>query len=255
MTTSPGAKALLDKFGYVDKDGDGWRDMPDGKPLKLTLASDPSAIYRQFDELWKKSMDAVGIRIEFTKQKFPGHAEAGARRTAPDVGPREYQHERQRQRVPRSPLRPAQGDVEPRPLRSARVQRALRPREKAAQWPGAREALPGDVEARRRVRAVGAAHLPHREHHRRTRGSRATNTTRSIRIRGCTSTSISRSAGARRDRTASLDVAIGCPVRARTRLGSYGKRSHAPRSSRWRRSRHGGPRTRHAGPIRRRRCA
>jgi ABC-type transport system substrate-binding protein len=66
-----GAKALLDKFGYVDKDGDGWRDMPDGKPLKLTLASDPSAIYRQFDELWKKSMDAVGIRIEFTKQKFP----------------------------------------------------------------------------------------------------------------------------------------------------------------------------------------
>ena len=66
-----GAKALLDKFGYVDRDGDGWRDLPDGKPLKLTLASDPSAIYRQFDELWKRSMDAVGIRIEFTKQKFP----------------------------------------------------------------------------------------------------------------------------------------------------------------------------------------
>jgi ABC-type transport system substrate-binding protein len=65
------AKALLDKFGYVDRDGDGWRDMPDGKPLKLTLASDPSAIYRQFDELWKRSMDAIGIRIEFTKQKFP----------------------------------------------------------------------------------------------------------------------------------------------------------------------------------------
>ncbi len=66
-----GAKALLDKFGYVDRDGDGWRDLPDGKPLKLVLASDPSAIYRQFDELWKRSMDAVGIRIEFTKQKFP----------------------------------------------------------------------------------------------------------------------------------------------------------------------------------------
>jgi ABC-type transport system substrate-binding protein len=66
-----GAKALLDKFGYIDRDGDGWRDMPDGKPLKLMLASDPSAIYRQFDELWKRSMDAVGIRIEFTKQKFP----------------------------------------------------------------------------------------------------------------------------------------------------------------------------------------
>ena len=72
-----GAKALLDKFGYVDKDGDGWRDLPDGKPLKLTLASDPSAIYRQFDELWKKSMDAVGIRIEFTKQKFPDTLKQG----------------------------------------------------------------------------------------------------------------------------------------------------------------------------------
>ena len=66
-----GAKALLDKFGYVDRDGDGWRDLPDGKPLKLTLASDPSAIYRQFDELWQRSMSAVGIRIEFIKQKFP----------------------------------------------------------------------------------------------------------------------------------------------------------------------------------------
>ena len=66
-----GAKALLDKFGYVDRDGDGWRDQPDGKPLKLTLASDPSAIYRQFDELWQRSMSAVGIRIDFIKQKFP----------------------------------------------------------------------------------------------------------------------------------------------------------------------------------------
>ncbi len=46
-----GAKALLDKFGYVDRDGDGWRDLPDGKPLTLTIASPPSAIDRQLDEL------------------------------------------------------------------------------------------------------------------------------------------------------------------------------------------------------------
>jgi ABC-type transport system substrate-binding protein len=72
-----GAKALLDKFGYIDRDGDGWRDLPDGKPLKLVLASDTSAIYRQFDELWKRSMDAVGIRIEFTKQKFPDTLKQG----------------------------------------------------------------------------------------------------------------------------------------------------------------------------------
>jgi ABC-type transport system substrate-binding protein len=66
-----GAKALLDKFGYIDRDGDGWRDLPDGKPLTLTIASPPSAIDRQLDELWKKSMDGVGLRLEFVKQKWP----------------------------------------------------------------------------------------------------------------------------------------------------------------------------------------
>jgi peptide/nickel transport system substrate-binding protein len=66
-----GAKALLDKFGYIDRNGDGWRDLPDGKPLTLTIASPPSAVDRQLDELWKKSMDAVGLRLEFIKQKWP----------------------------------------------------------------------------------------------------------------------------------------------------------------------------------------
>jgi ABC-type transport system substrate-binding protein len=66
-----GAKALLDRFGYVDRDGDGWRDLPDGKPLTLAIASPPSGYDRQLDELWKKSMDAVGVRIEFVKQKWP----------------------------------------------------------------------------------------------------------------------------------------------------------------------------------------
>jgi oligopeptide transport system substrate-binding protein len=66
-----GAKALLDKFGYIDRDGDGWRDLPDGKPLKVMMGSDPSALNRQYDELWQRSLTAVGIRIEFVKQKWP----------------------------------------------------------------------------------------------------------------------------------------------------------------------------------------
>jgi len=66
-----GAKALLDKFGYVDRDGDGWRDLPDGKPLKLSIGSDPSGISRQYDELWQRSLNGVGIRVEFVKQKWP----------------------------------------------------------------------------------------------------------------------------------------------------------------------------------------
>ena len=65
------AKALLDKFGYVDRDGDGYRETPDGKPLTLVMASTPSARDREADELWLRSMKAIGLRIEFLKQKFP----------------------------------------------------------------------------------------------------------------------------------------------------------------------------------------
>ncbi|HEX8012873.1 MAG TPA: ABC transporter substrate-binding protein [Casimicrobiaceae bacterium] len=65
------ANALLDRFGYRDRDADGYRELPDGKPLTLVMASPTSARDREFDELWQKSMKAVGIRIEFLKQKFP----------------------------------------------------------------------------------------------------------------------------------------------------------------------------------------
>ena len=65
------AKKLLDKFGYVDRDKDGWRDLPDGKPFTLVMASTPSARDRERDELWKKNMTALGIRLDFMKQKWP----------------------------------------------------------------------------------------------------------------------------------------------------------------------------------------
>jgi len=66
-----GAKALLDKFGYVDRDKDGWRDLPDGKPLVLKMAMTPTAIDRQRSELWQRNLTDVGIRVEFSNQKFP----------------------------------------------------------------------------------------------------------------------------------------------------------------------------------------
>lgn len=65
------AKALLDMFGYVDKDGDGWRDMPDGKPLVLEYSTQPSAADRELNEVWKKSMTAVGIQMVFKTAKWP----------------------------------------------------------------------------------------------------------------------------------------------------------------------------------------
>lgn len=65
------ARALLDMFGYVDRDGDGWRERPDGSPLLLEHSTQPDQIYRQFDELRKKNVEALGIRIEFRTAPWP----------------------------------------------------------------------------------------------------------------------------------------------------------------------------------------
>ncbi len=67
------AKALLDLYGYVDRDGDGWRELPDGSPLMINRATQPEQIYRQFDELWKKNLEAIGIRTRFDIQQWPEH--------------------------------------------------------------------------------------------------------------------------------------------------------------------------------------
>jgi ABC-type transport system substrate-binding protein len=65
------ARALLDHFGYKDRDGDGFRELPDGKPFTLMIGSTPSARDRENDELWKRSLTAVGLRVDFIKQKWP----------------------------------------------------------------------------------------------------------------------------------------------------------------------------------------
>jgi ABC-type transport system substrate-binding protein len=70
------AKALLDLFGYVDRDGDGWRDLPDGQPLQLEYATQPDQQSRQLAELWKKNMDAVGLRMVFRVAKWPEQLKA-----------------------------------------------------------------------------------------------------------------------------------------------------------------------------------
>src|SRR6185437_8595698 len=63
------ANELLDYFGYR-KGSDGYRTLPDGKPLTLRMATGTSAIDRESDELWKRSMDAIGLRIVFEQGKF-----------------------------------------------------------------------------------------------------------------------------------------------------------------------------------------
>ncbi|MBE7522733.1 MAG: ABC transporter substrate-binding protein [Burkholderiales bacterium] len=65
-----GANALLDRFGYK-RGADGWRTLPDGKPLTVRLSSRPDTLGRQQDEIWKKSLDAIGVRMDVHKDKFP----------------------------------------------------------------------------------------------------------------------------------------------------------------------------------------
>jgi len=64
------AKSLLDMFNYTDKNGDGWRDMPDGSPLTLTLDTLSSNDYREKDEIMKRNLDAVGVRLVFRIGKW-----------------------------------------------------------------------------------------------------------------------------------------------------------------------------------------
>jgi oligopeptide transport system substrate-binding protein len=64
-----GANALLDRFGYK-KGADGWRTLPDGKPLVIRYASRPDSLGRLQDEMWKKAFDGIGIRMQVQKEKF-----------------------------------------------------------------------------------------------------------------------------------------------------------------------------------------
>jgi len=65
------ARALLDTYGFIDRDGDGWRERPDGSPLTLEIASSPTQRDRRQNEHWKRSMDAVGIRTSFFVAQWP----------------------------------------------------------------------------------------------------------------------------------------------------------------------------------------
>ncbi len=65
-----GARALLDRFGFKDVDGDGYRETPDGKPLTVVRGTLPESWYREMDTLWKKNMDAIGIRMQVNQQTF-----------------------------------------------------------------------------------------------------------------------------------------------------------------------------------------
>ena len=70
------AKALLDLYGYVDKNGDGWRDMPDGSPLVLQIATQSDQRSRKIAEVMDRNMTAIGIRTASTVAQWPENLKA-----------------------------------------------------------------------------------------------------------------------------------------------------------------------------------
>ncbi len=65
------AKALLDLYGYKDRNGDGFRELPDGSPLIVSCLAQTDATSRELDELFKKQVEAVGIKMNFIPAKWP----------------------------------------------------------------------------------------------------------------------------------------------------------------------------------------
>jgi len=72
----PRAKALLDLYGYVDRNGDGWREQPDGSALVLEYATQPDQQSRSLVELWDKAMKSIGVKIVFKPAKWPENLKA-----------------------------------------------------------------------------------------------------------------------------------------------------------------------------------
>ena len=65
------AQALLDTYGYVDRDGDGWRELPNGQPLVLRMAGLADQTSRRLNEIWSRSMRRVGLNMQFEIATWP----------------------------------------------------------------------------------------------------------------------------------------------------------------------------------------
>ena len=80
------ARALLDLYGFVDRDGDGWRERPDGSPLVLRVSTQSRRrATARSPRCSIKNMKVLGIRIELDDRAVAGEPEGGARRQLPGV--------------------------------------------------------------------------------------------------------------------------------------------------------------------------
>ena len=69
------ANRLLDRMGYR-KGADGFRTLPDGNPLVITYSSQTDATARDYEDLWKKAFDSIGVRMTVEKGKYSDQIKA-----------------------------------------------------------------------------------------------------------------------------------------------------------------------------------
>lgn len=69
------ANKLLDHFGYA-RGSDGYRRLPDGKPLLLNMAREASSSSQIVAELWRRGLAKTGIRVEFPVSSFADNNKA-----------------------------------------------------------------------------------------------------------------------------------------------------------------------------------
>ncbi len=70
------AQALLDLYGYKDRDGDGWREMPDGSPLLLKISTQSDQRSRKISEVMDRNMRTLGIRVTSLVAQWPENLKA-----------------------------------------------------------------------------------------------------------------------------------------------------------------------------------
>jgi len=70
------ARALLDLYGYVDRNHDGWREQPDGSPLVLVINNQADPASHLLGELWQRNMAALGLRTAFRIAQWPENLKA-----------------------------------------------------------------------------------------------------------------------------------------------------------------------------------
>lgn len=71
------ANKLLDHFGYK-KGADGYRNFPNGKPLILKINTESGTSSVMYSELWKKNLDAIGIKADFKVSNFADNLKAAS---------------------------------------------------------------------------------------------------------------------------------------------------------------------------------